>query len=275
VTAALGEAVTALLDDLDAEERALDDVVANLDDEQWRRATQAPGWDVRDQIIHLAFVEELARMSAAEPDAFAVEAAEAAKGGLAFEAKHLARGRERSGADVLAWWRRERASALDALRARAAVDPGARLEWFGPPMSLRSFATARLMETWAHGWEAAVALSASLPATARLRHIAHLGVTTRGWSYAVRGREPDPTPVRVALAAPDGTGEWTWGPADAAESIRGTALDFCLVVTQRRRWDETDLVADGASAAEWLSLAQAFAGPPTERVPSATTTPTN
>ena len=39
-------------------------------------------------------------------------------------------------------------------------------------------------------------------------------------------------------------------------------MDFCLLVTQRRHRDDTDLVADGDVAAEWLTIAQAFAGPP-------------
>ena len=67
--------------------------------------------------------------------------------------------------------------------------------------------------------------------------------------------------VRVELAAPAGD-TWVFGPDDATEVVRGSAVDFCLVVTQRRHRDDTDLVAEGDVADQWLSIAQAFAGPP-------------
>ena len=67
--------------------------------------------------------------------------------------------------------------------------------------------------------------------------------------------------VRVELAAPDGS-TWTWGPEDAADVVRGDALDFCLVVTQRRHPADTALVVEGPAAEEWMGIAQAFAGPP-------------
>ena len=55
---------------------------------------------------------------------------------------------------------------------------------------------------------------------------------------------------------------WTWGPEDAADRVTGPAIDFCLLVTQRRHRDDVRLVADGPAADEWLGIAQAFAGPP-------------
>ena len=66
--------------------------------------------------------------------------------------------------------------------------------------------------------------------------------------------------MRVELTAPDGT-IWTWND-DAVDVMRGPALDFCLLVTQRRHRDDLALVAQGSVAQQWLPLAQAFAGPP-------------
>jgi uncharacterized protein (TIGR03084 family) len=66
--------------------------------------------------------------------------------------------------------------------------------------------------------------------------------------------------VHVALTAPSGT-LWTWGPDDANDRITGSALDFCLLVTQRRHRDDLALVIEGSAAREWMSIAQAFAGP--------------
>ena len=69
--------------------------------------------------------------------------------------------------------------------------------------------------------------------------------------------------MRVELIAPSGD-TWTFGPDDAAESITGPAADFCLVVTQRRHVDDTDLTVVGDAARDWMRKAQAFAGGPTD-----------
>jgi hypothetical protein len=44
--------------------------------------------------------------------------------------------------------------------------------------------------------------------------------------------------------------------------VTGPALDFCLLVIQRRRRHDTAVTATGATADQWLSIAQSFAGPP-------------
>jgi hypothetical protein len=48
----------------------------------------------------------------------------------------------------------------------------------------------------------------------------------------------------------------------SAERVAGSALEFCLLVTQRRHRDDLALAAEGAAADTWLDIAQAFAGPP-------------
>jgi hypothetical protein len=69
------------------------------------------------------------------------------------------------------------------------------------------------------------------------------------------------TPVRVEPVGSDG-GIWAYGPAGAADRVTGPALDFCLLVTQRRHRADLALVATGPVADEWLDVALAFAGPP-------------
>jgi hypothetical protein len=44
--------------------------------------------------------------------------------------------------------------------------------------------------------------------------------------------------------------------------VTGSAEDFCLLVTQRRPRAALDIHAVGADAEKWLTIAQAFAGPP-------------
>jgi uncharacterized protein (TIGR03084 family) len=147
------------------------------------------------------------------------------------------------------------------LAAFCQIDPKARVPWFGPSMSALSCATARLMETWAHGQDIVDALRVHRATTERLRHIAHLGVMTRPFSYRTRGQEPPAGEIRVELRSPTGA-LWTWGDPGASNRICGLALDFCLVVTQRRHPADTALQITGPLAAEWMGLAQAFAGPP-------------
>jgi uncharacterized protein (TIGR03084 family) len=130
-------------------------------------------------------------------------------------------------------------------------------------------ASARFMETWAHSLDVHEALGEQPQRTDRIRHVAHLGVRTRNFAYSVHGLEVPAEDFRIELTAPSGD-LWTYGPEDSAQTVRGSAWDFCLLVTQRVNKVDTDLVAQGRDANEWLSIAQAFAGPPGEgRAPRA------
>ena len=241
--------------DLRAEHEALDAVVADLTPDQWALQTPAEGWDIRDTIVHIVQADAAGHLAVADPEEFERRKAQALAEGL----DAFGSGAGRSGAETLAWWREARNQMIDAF---SVLDPKARIPWFGPSMGALSFATARLMETWSHGQDIAATLGRTLEPSDRLRHVAHIGVTTRGWSYANRGRTAPDTPVRIELLAPSGA-TWTWGPEDAADRVQGSALEFCLVVTQRSHVTDTTLRAEGSDAAEWLEIAQAFAGPPT------------
>lgn len=242
-----------ICDDLRAEHADLDRIVADLSEREWSLDTPAPTWMVRDQVSHLWFFDQRALMALTDPDEFAADMQRLlAAGGT--EAS-VAPGRSMSGADLLAAWRIDRERLL---AAAAEVDPSSRVPWYGPAMAARSFITARLMETWAHGQDVVDALGATRVPTARLRHVAHIGVRARPFSYVVNGRQMPDAPVHVVLDAPDGS-QWEWGEP-APDSVRGPALDFCLVVTQRRHVADTALVVEGDAAREWISIAQAFAG---------------
>src|SRR5919199_581222 len=117
-------------------------------------------------------------------------------------------------------------------------------------------ATGRIMETWAHGQDVADALGLVRLPTPRLRHVAHLGIRARAWSFAVHGRPVPAAEIRVELSAPADE-VWVWGSDDAEQRVTGPALDFALLVTQRRHRDDLSLVATGADADAWLDVAQA------------------
>ena len=250
--------MAALAGDVAAETAVTRGLVASLSETGWHTPTPASGWDIADQVGHLAYFDQVAVLAAVDAEEFRAELAAVQATGLDPEAI-AARYRDRSGAQMLAWFDRARAGLLGTFKD---MDPAARLPWFGPAMSTASSLTARLMETWAHTQDIADALGVTREPTDRLRHVAHIGVGARAFSsYAINGKPPPAAPVYVSLTAPSGA-VWTWGPAGAADRITGPALDFCLLVTQRRHRDDLALTAEGPTATEWMTIAQAFADPP-------------
>ena len=259
-----------LLDDLAAESAALDAILAALGPADWRRPTPAAGWTIADQVSHLAYFDDVTLVSITDPDQFRLAARALTADGDDYPDRIAAEHRHLDGVALLAWFRTARQALLDGYTA---CDPAARLPWFGPGMGVASSVTARLMETWAHGQDIADTLGTSRPVTARLRHVAHIGIAGLPYSYAVNGLPVPDQPVRVELTAPDGN-IWVWGPANAADRVVGTALDFCLAVTQRRHLTDTRLTVTGPVAGQWMAIAQAFAGPAGPGRPPATERPT-
>jgi uncharacterized protein (TIGR03084 family) len=244
--------------DLREETRSLQEVLDRAGPGRWATPTPAVGWTVQDQVNHLAYFDEATVLAVTDPGRFRREAAELTAVGDDFPDRQVRGQRDRPPEQSAAWFARTRAVLLDLA---ADASPGLRLPWYGPDMSITSAVTARLMETWAHGQDVADALGVTREPTDRLRHVAHLGVATRAFSFRLRGLAPPEDDVAVELTAPSGA-VWRWGDPDAAQSVTGTALDFCLLVTQRRHLSDTALTVTGDAAARWMSLAQAFAGVP-------------
>jgi uncharacterized protein (TIGR03084 family) len=248
----------ALADDLGAETNVLLAVVEPLAADGWATPTPAPGWRIQEQVAHLAYFDEQAALAATDAEAFTAELERALADPDGITERIAVRSRGMTGADVLDWFRAARA---DMVATFLALDPSTRVPWYGPPMSVASSLTARIMETWAHGQDVFDALRVEHPVTAALHHVAYLGVRTFGYSFVVNDLEPPDVAVLVELVAPDG-GTWTFGERAAADRVRGPAVDFALVVTQRRNLADTALEITGDAADRWMHLAQAFAGPP-------------
>ncbi|MFF1394555.1 TIGR03084 family metal-binding protein [Streptomyces sp. NPDC058287] len=248
-----------VFDDLRDEGQELDGIVAELGARQWGLPTPAPRWSVAHQIAHLAWTDRAALLAVTDADAFAGEVEKAIAAPNSFVDEGAEEGAALPPAELLSQWRAGREKLQPVLRSAAATKT--RFPWYGPPMSAASMATARLMETWAHGQDIADALGAVRTPTDRLRHIARIGVRTRDFAFGVRGIEVPEKEFLVELAAPSGE-VWAYGPEGADQRVTGTALDFCLLVTQRAHRDDLDVRAEGADADRWLDIAQAFAGPP-------------
>ncbi|GAA4749175.1 TIGR03084 family metal-binding protein [Nocardioides endophyticus] len=246
-----------LLADLKLEGDQLWNAVAGLDADGWRTPTPAAGWTVATTVAHLLWTDEVAVVAATDKDAWDELVLVAIQDPTRYVDQQAIEVARLSPEALLARWGKAREALPAALRA---VPNGQKMPWFGPPMSPTSMATARFMETWAHALDVCDALGVEPEQSDRIRHVAHLGVRTRDFAFSVHELPPPTEEFRTDLVSPSGD-QWSWGPEDAAQTVTGSAWDFCLLVTQRVHRDDTDLVASGADAEQWLTIAQAFAGP--------------
>lgn len=247
-----------VLADLRAESEQFESWVTPLEDIDWTTVCTPEGWTVAHEIAHLAWTDWASQVAidGGQPwDDLILRGLEKLDGFVDDETEEWA---DTPAADLLVTWQVGRA---ELARRLARTPDGVKLNWFGPPMSPASMATARMMETWGHGMDVADGLGIDVPKTDRCRHVCHLGVRTRGYVYSLRMEQVPDVPVRVELASPSGE-VWTWGPDDANESITGDAWDFALLAVRRRHRDDVNVEAEGAAAEEWLGMVQAFAGPP-------------
>jgi uncharacterized protein (TIGR03084 family) len=256
-TPAIPTALRRVTADLVAEGDDLDALVSQPDVD-FSLPTPAVGWTIAHQIGHLHWIDELALEATTAPTTFlarrpalvanlqdALDSTAAAAVGV-------------PASELLESWRAGRTRVVEALRA---VPPGTRLEWIGPPMGAGTMASARLMETWAHGQDIGDALGVRRDPTDRLRHVVELGVRTRDYAFRINGQPLPAAPFRFEIAAPSGV-VWTWGPDDAPECITGSAADFALLITRRRHPDDLDVRASGPLGQQWISMAQVFVGSP-------------
>jgi uncharacterized protein (TIGR03084 family) len=242
---------------------ALDALVARLAPEDFARRTDFYGWTVRDEIMHLMFLDEVALRSIRDEEAFLAQKAEirryqAEVGELSDYMR--ARYAHLDAMALVDAWRRDYRALYEAF---ASGDPKARMKWFGPDMGLRSAESARQMEVWAHGQDLYDLLGIPRRNGARIRNICEIGVRTYGWSFVNRELEAPQPPPRVALTSPDGE-TWVWNDGSTGGEVAGTAEDFALVVTQRRHVDDTSLWVTQGAARRWMEIAQCFAGAPSD-----------
>jgi uncharacterized protein (TIGR03084 family) len=256
------EQLVAVADDLHAEGEELYRLLRDMDTGYWTQESTFKAWTVWDVLAHLHVADYMALMSLKSPDDFHAFMGEMRKVGPIrdFATRWLNEGLEHGlpGPDLLEKWWTSFASLCDAFRN---AEPDRRYVWAGPDMKARMLATARLMETWAHGWEVYDLMGVARNHTDRLKNVATIGVRTYGWTFANRKLEvPEPAPY-VKLTAPSGA-IWEWGDPDSPHRVEGSAVEFCQVVTQVRNIQDTMLTVSGDNAHAWMNIAQCFAGPP-------------
>lgn len=248
-------------EDFREESRALAAILADSGDDVWTRPTLFKQWTVDDILAHLHWGNVAALWSLAEKERFAPYAEDLMQRlatGMSLRAYAHEWLGGISGRELYMLWQKDVDRVADAF---AAADPKERLKWFGPDMSARSSITARHMETWAHGQAIYDLLRIERVDTDRIRNIAHMGVTTFGWTFVNRGLPVPPAAPHVRLTAPSGA-IWEWNEDNADDLVEGAATAFCQVVTQTRNVRDTGLRVEGGIATRWMAMAQCFAGPP-------------
>ena len=245
------------------ESEALHALLAPLGDRDFETTTQFKGYTIGDVVAHLHHWNVAADLSLRDEAGFRAFLKQIVDGlGRGRPLPEIARewlGELRGRALVGEWHR----FARELAGRFGAADPKARVPWAGPPMSVRSSVTARLMETWAHGQEVYDVLGALRVDGDRIRNIAQLGVSTFGWTFANRRLEAPAGVPYVRLVAPSGA-VWEWNAPSESERVEGSATEFCQVVTQVRSLGDVQLRVVGETARRWMSIAQCFAGPPSD-----------
>ena len=245
-----------LVNDLIAEQSLTDALVENLSEEQWLRDMPGcPMWNIKDAVLHLAFYDYAANklMRGEAEDLVQISRQEAHND----EYIRPAAFRSLSGAEALAWWRRERTTLAAAFLT---MDPKARIPWApGFPMSARSLCTARTMETWAHTVDICDTLGKEIQVRDRIRGTLFLSWQSRPFAYKINGMTIPETPLYLELTLPSGE-LWTKGEKNGENCIRGSAEDWALVSIRRRNWMDTGLEVVGDEARRYAGIVQTYAG---------------
>jgi uncharacterized protein (TIGR03084 family) len=238
-----------ILSDLVAEQQFLDQSLQRIPIKIWDMVTPSKPRTVRDTIAHLADFEELGADSIAGGDRiktwqtssdFDVLRAEATKKGRAMRPQ-----------DVIEWWRGGRAKVVEPLSHMSAET---RINWIAGDMSARTFATYRLMETWAHGLDIYATLGLEVEDTPRIRHICWLGWKTLPFAFKEAGEDYEP--VRVEIIGP-GYSKWIYGPEDTDQLIKGSASDWARIAVRRVKPANTRLKITGEFAEKAVQVARA------------------
>ena len=243
--------------DLRAEGDALNAFLETIPEDQWARETPFKNRTIDWVVQHLHDADRWAVHSVTDPDGFRAWRDQVRT--VPFEAPSPLHGKA-----LLETWRSYFVQLCDALEA---ADPDLRAPWFGPHMGIRMMATARQMETWAHGQDIYDLLYVKREATDRIKNVCHIGVRTFGWTFVNRKLPvPESTPY-VRLDAPS-RAVWEWNTPSDEEVVAGSAMEFAHVVTQGRNIADCNLTVSGPVAESWMAIAQCFAGPPEDPPPA-------
>ena len=243
------------------ESKLLYDLLKNRDETDLDLITQFKNWSINDVIGHL-YLFNVAAMKTVDGaksfDNFFIPFLQLLQKGQSMVQAQVPWLNGLSGHKLLhKWWN----SCLELEKIYSVVDPKLRVKWAGPEMSARSSITARQMETWSHGHEVFDRLGKKREEGDHIKNIVHLGVSTYEWTFLNRKIQLPEIKPFVSLKLPYGA-EITFNEQNENNFIKGSAVEFCQVVTQVRNISDTKLNVLGKTAINWMRYAQCFAGKP-------------
>jgi len=248
--------------DFKAESQAVAAILTELNDDAYQTVTQFKDWTIYDITAHLHLWNMAADWTLNAPDKFTALMGDVMK---VFQGGKTHQDLQRdwchkqgldTGTKLYAAWTEGFENIAEKYTH---ADPDKRVKWGGPDMSVRSCIIARQMETWAHAQAVFDVLGLERVNADRLKNVAHIGVTTYSWSFKVNGLAPILPKPYIRLTAPSGA-IWEWNEPQTDNKVEGSATEFSQVVTQCRSISDTSLITTGEAAAQWMAIAQCFAG---------------
>lgn len=216
----------------------------DLTEEQWKTATECPGWTVQDQISHLIGTE---RMLGGKPESdHRAAPTDRAKNPIGvMNENHVDERRGRAGADVLAEFDEVTAERLLQLRRYGAADFAVAAVTPTGPGTMADFLHIRVMDNWVHEQDIrrAVGRPGHLAGPAA-EHSIDRFLTGMPMVVGKRAKAPQGASVRLVLTGPvlrDGTvvvGEragWSDGPvAEPTATLRMSSAAYVTAATGRQ-----------------------------------------
>ena len=173
------------------------------------------------------------------------------KGLEKFEKEAIAKGKDMRPQDVIEWWRISRASVIETL---AKCSPGKKLTWWKNEIDCRTFAVTKLAETWAHSLDVYESMNKDYEDTVRIEHVALYGWLNA--EHATKLNKSKFEDLRIELIGPEYKA-WQFGDENAENSIKGSASDWCRVVTGRTsKGFKPTLSTEGVFAPKFLKFNQ-------------------
>ena len=173
------------------------------------------------------------------------------KGLEKFEKEAIAKGKDMRPQDVIEWWRISRASVIETL---AKCSPGKKLTWWKNEIDCRTFAVTKLAETWAHSLDVYESMNKDYEDTVRIEHVALYGWLNA--EHATKLNKSKFEDLRIELIGPEYKA-WQFGNENAENSIKGSASDWCRVVTGRTsKGFKPTLSTEGVFAPKFLKFNQ-------------------
>ena len=236
----------------------LAEILDPLRDDDWALPTACEGWSVSDVVLHLAQTDEMALASLNGTLAEVAAQLSAGATGTTIDDFVGTMVENQRGETPHAVHDRWAASAAAMREGFASIDLSTRVPWVAGDLAARTLATTRLAEAWIHTGDVADALGVVRIPGARLQLIARLAWRTLPYAFARAGRKLS-GPVAFVLAGPLGE-RWDFVPdPEPLTTIRGDALDLCLVAGRRADPAETGLTGEGPDAHAVLELVRTYA----------------